>query len=219
MSVSAIDVAKWFVVNRLDTPRNTFEGNMKLQKLLYFSQLVHLAQFDEPLFSEKIIAFEHGSVVEEVRQSYYYQHDKFIEEAYSQKFDFPPQVKKTLTIVQEIFGPLDGYELSEINHTHMSWKEAYDRSRIGSYAWKEFGEISIDSLRRNEVGSIKKVIAAYESTKDELTDFIEVNGKKFFYDPTQTKLNENILKALESFNGSEPAYTFYIDESAGLVIY
>ena len=33
---TVFDYAKWFLENNLDTPRNTFKGNMKLQKLLFF---------------------------------------------------------------------------------------------------------------------------------------------------------------------------------------
>lgn len=29
---NVFDYAKWFLDNNLDTPRNTFKGNMKLQK-------------------------------------------------------------------------------------------------------------------------------------------------------------------------------------------
>ena len=61
--LKAIDAAKWFVNQNCDMPRNTFDGNMKLQKMLFFAQLIHLARTGELLFEDPILAFKQGSVV------------------------------------------------------------------------------------------------------------------------------------------------------------
>ncbi len=45
-------------------------SNLKLQKLLYYSQGFHLALFNRPLFEEDILAWEHGPVVREVYRRY-----------------------------------------------------------------------------------------------------------------------------------------------------
>lgn len=47
-----------------------YEGltHLKLQKLLYFAQGIHLALENRPLFPEKIMAWKHGPVVPEVYQ-------------------------------------------------------------------------------------------------------------------------------------------------------
>ena len=57
---TVFDYAKWFLENDLDTPRNTFKGNMKLQKLLFFAQLISLAKNNKLLFDEEFCAFENG---------------------------------------------------------------------------------------------------------------------------------------------------------------
>jgi len=53
---------------------NTFEdrqlNNLKLNKLLFFAQGVNLAKTGEPLFPEKIEAWEHGPVVRNVYQAF-----------------------------------------------------------------------------------------------------------------------------------------------------
>ena len=56
MTASALDVAKWFIKNGYDNPRNTHEGEAKLQELLYFAQLIHLAKHGDVLFNEPILA-------------------------------------------------------------------------------------------------------------------------------------------------------------------
>ncbi|NJL77114.1 MAG: DUF4065 domain-containing protein [Saprospiraceae bacterium] len=45
-------------------------SNLKLQKLLYYVQGVHLAAFDSSLFEEEIVAWNYGPVVESVYQDF-----------------------------------------------------------------------------------------------------------------------------------------------------
>ncbi len=45
-------------------------SNLKLQKLLYYAQGVHLAAFDAPLFEEDMVAWNYGPVVESVYKQY-----------------------------------------------------------------------------------------------------------------------------------------------------
>jgi uncharacterized phage-associated protein len=45
-------------------------SNLKLQKLLYYVQGFNLAAFKEPLFKEKIVAWQYGPVVREVYDEY-----------------------------------------------------------------------------------------------------------------------------------------------------
>jgi Uncharacterized phage-associated protein len=215
---SAQPFAYWFIKNNYDTPRNTFDGNMKLQKLLYFSQLVHLAKYDEPLFDDTIYAFRHGSVVETVRQPYHHDFQNYVIRALSQKIDLTSEQLDTLQTVEEIFGQLSASELSDINHEHVSWRESYGRSLSGGYSWKENAYITIDQLRKNEVDLIKETIKAYE---DGLMNdnFIEINNVKFYYDPNEIELDSNLLTILESFSGEDSSYTIYKDETAGLVIF
>ena len=48
----AIEVASWFINNEY-TPSNTKSGNLKLNKLLYFAQLISLVKRGKPLFKEE----------------------------------------------------------------------------------------------------------------------------------------------------------------------
>ena len=68
--INVFDVTKWFLENNLDTPRDTFKGNMKLQKLLFFAQLISLAKNNKLLFDDEFCAFENGMVMEKIRIAY-----------------------------------------------------------------------------------------------------------------------------------------------------
>lgn len=75
--VSAIDVAKWFIwKNYTEQLENIFDDDnyevyegithLKVQKLLYYAQGISLALYNETLFAENILAWQHGPVVKEV---------------------------------------------------------------------------------------------------------------------------------------------------------
>jgi uncharacterized phage-associated protein len=221
--IKATDLAKWFVQKGFDEPRNTFDGNMKLQKLLYFSQLVHLAKHGETLFEEPIYAFKNGSVIENVRQVYYHNNDWFISESYRFDEEFDPQVMQTLDLTLEIFGELSARELSDLNHQQFTWKTAYERSIDGLYNFhhKEESIIDIESIIEHDLEKVVDLISSYEVNVNEDNTFEVVNGVKFFYNPYQTIIDDNILKELESFalECEDSAYSFYIDNEMGLVIF
>ena len=69
MAYSVQDIAKWILTrNRLEvqTEDGDYISNLKLQKLLYYSQGCFLALRDEPLFDSPIEAWTYGPVVPEV---------------------------------------------------------------------------------------------------------------------------------------------------------
>lgn len=73
----AMTAATWMIWNN-DAKRRMYESDeyglyegishLKLQKLLYYAQGIHLAVTGEKLFAERIMAWKHGPVVEEVYQ-------------------------------------------------------------------------------------------------------------------------------------------------------
>ena len=79
---------------------NTYDGNMKLQKLLVLADMAHLAQYGQPLFKEDVLAFENGLVVEKVRLRY--RNDYSGLKADSEKFDpdFSEEEYETLKAVR-----------------------------------------------------------------------------------------------------------------------
>lgn len=58
------DFAKFFMKSGADSMPNTYDGNMKLQKLLVLSDMAHRSRCKQPLFGDDILAFENGLVVE-----------------------------------------------------------------------------------------------------------------------------------------------------------
>lgn len=218
--IDVFKVAKWFIKNNYDNPRDNFDGNMKLQKLLYLAQLVHLYLYDEKLFKDPIMAFEKGPVVESVRIRYRDDTFNFIEEAKTMFMNFNEKILKSLELTVELFGEYNAKELSELTHRHACWEEALENSKNSSgYHYKSESVISIEEMKKHALPGIEQVIKAKEMDSGSKDKYEIVNGKKFFYDPDNISLKDEIYQKLNNFQGKDNSYTFYEDSSQGLVIY
>ena len=54
----AIDYAKYFIKNDVDSFPNTRDGEIKLQSMLLFANLINLAENGEVLFDDDILVVE-----------------------------------------------------------------------------------------------------------------------------------------------------------------
>ena len=214
----ASEIAKWFICCNCDKPRNTLRGNKKLQKLLYFAQLIHLAKHNEILFEEPMLAYEHGTVVEKIRLKYKKENDVFVNEAYRTSFELPPEVLETLNLTKAIFGDASVDELSELNHQHKAWQIAFQRSRTKEGYVKELAKISIEDIIQYDIQKIKDMIEVHEIINKEQS-YIEIKGVKFYYDPRELQVDGKIIKELEAFPAEEKAYQLYNDKDQGLIIF
>lgn len=224
----AIDVAKIFIKENIDGLNNSLNGNMKMNKLLYFSQLISLAMENETLFDDDMYAFEKGVVVESVRKEYKNNYSKLIEECSSFNMELNKKEKNIIEITKDIFGSIDSNELSELTHQHEIWKYYYSKSTTNSNCGCKYNtyesRININDFNdkfRKDLDTIKDVVSSYFQIKEEENDeqFIELNGIKFYYDPNDISLSEEIVLELERFPAIDNAYSLYIDDKQGLVIY
>jgi uncharacterized phage-associated protein len=218
--IKAIELAKWFIKNEYDTPRNTFAGNMKIQKLLFFSQLIHFAKYGNLLFLEEMRAFKNGTVINDVRLSYKESTFSLIEQAkHFSDFD-DEEVSETLKLTVEIFGNLSARELSDLNHELQCWKIPYLESQttIPNYYNSDKNNINLfDSAFTEDIRRVKQMLVAYEESNDSM-DFEMINGITFYYDPKEMQFTDEIKEMLEGYNYPEEAYTVTYDEEQGIII-
>lgn len=121
-STSADRAAKYFIGfgRRHDVPID----NLKLQKLLYYAQGMHLAEYGEPLFSDDIEAWVHGPVVASVYGTYKHYGWTEIEEAGLRARDFSESARSVLKAVAKQRARIDGTELERRTHKHKPWIDA-----------------------------------------------------------------------------------------------
>lgn len=214
------NVVKWFVDNGMPLNKS-FDGNLIVNKMLVFAQLISIAKDNKRLFEEEMYAFKHGIVIEDIRQEYKYKFNEFVKSVEHQEYCFDKEQLKTLELTKSIFGNLDSKTLSELTHQFKFWKEKYEYSYKGRYHHKELSIIDIEDLNDKYVEDIEKIklLIYMEENSDKNEEFIIIDGVNFYYDPSEVKLDEVLMKQLKEFPAVESAYSFYIDKSQGLVIY
>lgn len=122
------DISDYFLAVANST--GDFLSNLKLQKLVYYTQAWHLAMFGAPLFDEDFQAWVHGPVLVKLYNDY-------------KHFGFRPIIRDDLDelkltelelnladkiifineIVREYY-PLSAYQLERLTHSEEPWQKA-----------------------------------------------------------------------------------------------
>lgn len=92
---------------------------MKMHKLMYFSQRESLMYDKVPLFDGTFYGWKYGPVLKEVRDEYKYK--TYFSEVTGDVCD---RTKELLKDVFERYGSLSSWKLSSLSHGEFSWKKA-----------------------------------------------------------------------------------------------
>lgn len=212
------DFAKFFIKNGADSMPNTYDGNMKLQKLLVLADLANIAEFGEPLFDDQVLAFKNGCVVEKIRLRYKNDYIGFKRDSDVYQPDFSEKEYEILKLIIDIFGNATARELSEINHTFDFWKVAFQNGTDNSgYHNKNFSVVDMMS-QTEDINRMKEIISAYKEAANDVAASEIINGVTFYYDGLV--LTDEIIDQLENFSLSaeDDIYSVYLDNGR-LVIY
>jgi uncharacterized phage-associated protein len=123
--IDCLNAARYFIMRAYEDGVEAEMTNMKVQKLLYYSQSLHLALYDEPLFEEEIQAWRYGPVCPHAY--------RFYSDFEAQQLPIPrkealsellPDKKELLEEVWQYFGGYHAYRLSDMTHVEFPWKKA-----------------------------------------------------------------------------------------------
>lgn len=140
---SADNVARWFLSrNRLRSLSGEpdFISNLKLQKLLYYAQGIHLALYGKALFAEPITAWQYGPVVEPVYQIYKSHGSEAIQDFANPEENFTGAEETTLQFVQEAFGQFSAWKLADMTHAEAPWRDTGINQTIALDKIREYFE-------------------------------------------------------------------------------
>lgn len=136
--LSAMDVARYFLA-QCDREEGELISNLKLQKLLYYAQGVHLAVHNEPLFPEAIEAWDHGPVVPSVYHVYKRHRDAAIPRPTDVDFGiYSEQARDTLDEVYNVFGQFSAWKLRRMTHDEPPWRDTPRGAVIGHDPLKNY---------------------------------------------------------------------------------
>ncbi len=123
--IDCLNAARYFIMRAYEDGLEAEMTNMKVQKLLYYAQSLHLALYNEPLFEAEIQAWRYGPVCPPAY--------KFYSEFEAKQLPIPqqesllqllPEKKELLEETWEYFGRYHAYRLSEMTHGEFPWKRA-----------------------------------------------------------------------------------------------
>ena len=134
------DIANWFLIYNLfmETDQGA-DGisNLKLQKLLYYAQSAFLALKNELLFSNEIVAWQHGPVIEEI----YHKYKDFGSGDIEVNIENGPQIdketEKILMNVYDTFGEYSAWGIRNLTHSEKPWLETPLNKVISTETMKE----------------------------------------------------------------------------------
>ncbi|MDR1702000.1 MAG: DUF4065 domain-containing protein [Sporomusaceae bacterium] len=136
---TASDIAKWLLRRNkaeMDFRDAEYMSHLKLQKLLYYAQGAYLAFYNQKLFQEDLLKWEHGPVVEAVYQEYKNWGSDGITEFSMPVESYLSAEEETLEIVYDNFGQYSAWKLRNMTHAERPWQYA-----------KKDGVISIKVIR------------------------------------------------------------------------
>jgi len=122
--LSCFDVADYFLAQQDEDSGDTI-SNLKLQKLVYYAQGLHLAMYGKPLFAEQIEAWTHGPVVPALYHKYKGSGSGNLpppDDFDLQKYD--KETKEFLDEVYDVFGQFSGWKLRNMTHAEPPWAKA-----------------------------------------------------------------------------------------------
>lgn len=136
MAYSVIDIAKK-IVCKTDVEHGDTLSNLKLQKLLYYTQGYHLASFNSPFFDERIEAWTYGPVVPVAFQEFRKYGNRAINPAnYTDELELTDEQQQLFDRVYHQYNRYSASALMKMTHTEGPWK----RHKIGE-------EITNEELR------------------------------------------------------------------------
>lgn len=155
-----IDVAQ-YIYDEYKRQSGEVIDEMKLHKLLYFSQRENLAITNEPMFPETFEGWKYGPVSKDVRALYtedgmYYENRRTLSAEAS-------YIVKNV-ILQ--YGGLASWKLSEISHKEISWQNARKNLAAGENGSEP---LSIDDIRK-DAEKVRPFDFMYDMYYDEFED-------------------------------------------------
>jgi uncharacterized phage-associated protein len=123
--IDSLNVARYFIIRAYEEGREAEMTNMKVQKLLYYAQSLHLALYNEPLFAEEIQAWRYGPVCPPAYNFYSEFEAKQLPIPDKESLlQLPREKKELLEEIWEYFGGYHAYGLSDMTHGEFPWKKA-----------------------------------------------------------------------------------------------
>ena len=161
MMERVVDLAQYIFDRYKSISGGAAPDEMKLHKLLYFTQREALAITDNPLFPETFYGWKYGPVCREIRLCY--TPDGMADD------NIRPVSHESAYIANNIVEQYGGYEswkLSELSHKEISWRNARKGLEPGQNGNKP---LSLEDIRK-DAEKVRPYDSLYDMYYDEFED-------------------------------------------------
>ncbi|NEO89157.1 MAG: DUF4065 domain-containing protein [Moorea sp. SIO3G5] len=162
--LDCLNAARYFIVKAYDDGMEAEMTNMKLQKLLYYAQSLHLALYDQPLFDEEIQAWRYGPVCP---RAYWFYSEFEAKQLPIPKKDFLSNIPDDkIEPLEETWAYLRGYHafrLSNMTHVEFPWQNARKGLPSDASSTEPILREDMKALGEQKLDEIEREHPAYES--------------------------------------------------------
>lgn len=95
--------------------RKSYEGNVRLNKYLFLSQVVYLAKYEKKLFDDNFVAYDNGPVIKEIINEYP------LISSRNENVEISDEIKEFLDKIYDSLINASYDELIEITHEDPEW--------------------------------------------------------------------------------------------------
>lgn len=192
-------LAKWFLSKNPQLCGGYIDENTKLNKLLYFSYLMHYAVTGKNLTDDKFEKWDNGPVSREIYRKYRYDNLSRFSDT---KVDIEDKdVIKFLEIVNFVYSNRTARELSEETHKHSIWVDAEKNK-----------DIDFRKIAEKEKCLMKNLYATYADMDFDSMAMEKISGNIYYYDKSNLDMSDEVVSILEKMEPqSEPMFVENID--------
>lgn len=120
-----------YLLTKADPDVGEVITNLKLQKLLYYAQGLHLGFYGSPLFLDPVEAWMHGPVVRDI----YFKYNIHGAAPFEPDQDFAYEAldedtREFLDEVYEVYGQFSAWKLRDMTHAEPPWLDTPQGERI-----------------------------------------------------------------------------------------
>ena len=200
--IAGNEAAKWFIFHNPELASGYIDENTKINKLVYFSNLMHRCVHNENLISDDFVAFPNGPVVYAIYRDYRYNGLNQLPKAIA---PLEKEQEKTLNIINFVYGDFLADELVKESHSHSLWKKV--EFMIPNNPKIDFNDIDDDLIKYN-----KNLYDTYSEVNFSELKKEKINGNIYYYIKDGIELTENMIELLSSFEKyDEPKFLEIID--------
>ncbi|SFK02727.1 Panacea domain-containing protein [Methylophaga sulfidovorans] len=151
--------------------RNLSVSNLKLQKLAYYCQGYYLATTGEPMFSDRIEAWDHGPVVPSLYHTYKIYGSTYIPSSNHQHVELatlPKMVIDIIDFVLDKWGNKGAWFLRNQTHQEAPWREHYN---------EETEQVDGDEITHDQMRSffIKQISEIQDTQLSSVLDSVDTS--------------------------------------------